>query len=143
MTEEAVVTDSGFDIGSFSQTDEAKGEFLNLLNPSNGEPLIDSEGNDIGMYLLGKDSTKYRAAQRAVTNRRLNNKASSAITAERIEAEAIEVLSKCVVSWQGIVFNGEEMECNFPNARKLLTESQWVKEQVDDFVAERANFLGK
>lgn len=142
MSEEKV-NGSAFDIGSFSNVDETEGEFLQLLNPANGELLEDKDGENIGIYLLGKDSKVYKDAQRKITNRRLNSKSSSTITAERMESEAIEVLAKCSVSWTGIVYDGEELECDFASAKKLYMNASWVKEQVDEFIAERANYLGK
>ena len=134
---------AGFDLGTFISTDNAEGEFLHLLNPGNGEPLVDDTGAAIGLRLLGKDSEIYRAAQRSVTNRRLNLKGNASITAERIETEANEILAKCTVAWTGIVFKGETLECNVANAKDIYKEVPWLKEQVDEFIAERANFLGK
>ena len=137
------VNNSGFDIGTLVGEDESTGQFMQLTHPVNGEPLLDGDNKEIGIYLLGKDSSVYRNAQRSVTNRRLNSKGSSTITAERIEAEAIEILAKCTVSWTGILYKGEPLVCGPGAARKLYTEAPWVKEQVDEFIAERANHLGK
>lgn len=141
MTSEKV-NGSSFDLGNMVPADESVGEFLHLLHPGTGEPIYDETGEPVGINLLGKDSKEYRSSQRAISNRRLNRKGNAAITAERIEAEANEVLAKCTKSWKGIVLNGESLECNFNNAKNLYATVPWVKEQVDEFVAERANFLG-
>ena len=140
---EVAVNNKKFDLGNYVNPDEATGEFLNLLNPATGEPLLDDNGEQVGIYLLGKDSEVYRRAQRTITNRRLSRKGSSAITAERIESEANEVLAHCTASWQGIVYQGDEVDCSFSMAKRIYTQIPWVKEQVDEFIAERANYLGK
>ena len=135
--------DSVFDLSSIITTDDSNGEFLHLLNPGNGELLFDNDGNSVGIDLLGKDSDAYRLAARKITNRRLSQKGVSTITAERIELEANEILANCTVSWVGIVYKGEALECNVANAKMVYKELPWLKEQVDEFVAERANYLEK
>jgi len=119
------------------------GEFMEICHPSTGEPLIDNDGNVVGISLVGRDSSEYRGAQRSITNRRLSRKSNSAITAERLESEGNEVLARCTKSWVGIVLEGESLECNFANALKLYNKVHWLKEQVDEFVSERSNFLAK
>ena len=132
-----------FDLGAIITTDDSEGEFLHLLNPGNGDPLTKDDGSSVGIYLLGRDSDAYRQAQRKVTNRRLSQKSSTSITAERLESEANDILAHCTVSWNGIVYKGEELECNAANAKRIYKEIPWLKEQVDEFVAERANYLEK
>ena len=112
-----------------------------LIHPKTGDVIATEAGADMVITLYGKDSDVYRKAQRTITNRRLSKKTNATLTAERLEAEANEVLAHCTDSWN-IVYEGEEIDCNFTNAKKVYTNLPWVKEQVDEFVAERSNFLG-
>ena len=134
---------NNFDLGNIITADDSNGEFLHLMNPGNGEPLTNDDGSNVGIYLLGKDSDAYRLAQRKITNRRLSQKGNTSITAERIEIEANEILANCTVSWTGIVYNGEVLVCDIANAKMIYKDLPWLKEQVDEFVAERANYLEK
>lgn len=63
------------------------------------------------------------------------------MTAEEIEESALRQLSICTVSWKGVKLDGQELECNPDNAYMLYSRLPWLKEQVDEFVGDRANFL--
>ena len=128
------------DLASFG-AGPTDGSFMEVCNPATGEPLLTNEGDAVGITLLGRDGSAYRKTQRAITDRRLSKKGSSNLTAERLESEANEILAKCTVSWVGMVYNGDPLECNYRNAKMLYDELPWLKEQVDEFVAERSNFL--
>lgn len=132
------------DLAGFGSNAKEEGEFMPIYNPGTGEPLMTDDGKaEIGIYLVGRDSKQYREAQRAITNRRLGRKGGAQLTAERLESEANEILAKCTVSWtKGIVFEGAELDFNYHNAKKLYDNLPWLKEQVDEFVSERSNFLG-
>ena len=140
MAEKTEKKVNGFDLSGFDLVDESVGSFMELVNPANGEVIYDND-NPVGIYLNGRDSDAYRKAQREVTNRRLSKRGGGSITAERIEAEATEVLVKCTVSWQHIVVDGKELECTPSNVKKIYDRFPWIKEQVDTFIADRANFL--
>lgn len=143
MSEDEKAIVNGFDLGAIITTDDTVGEFLQLLNPGNGDALVSEDGSNVGINLLGKDSDAFRNSQRKITNRRLSQKNNASITAERLEVDANELLASCTVSWNGIVYQGETLECSMLNARKIYKALPWLKEQVDEFVAERANFLEK
>ena len=135
------MNNTDIDLFELSATSD-EGELMQVCNPATGEPLFDDEKVAVGMSLVGRDSKEYRNAQRAVTNRRLSNKSGTTLTAERLESEANEVLAKCVKSWSGIVFEGEAINCDYQNAKMIFDRVPWIKEQVDEFVADRSNFLG-
>lgn len=127
-----------FDLGKLpGATDK---ERMNVCHPGTGEPLLGDDGENVFIELYGKDSDQYRKAQRSISDRRLKSRSGS-MTAERLEAEANEVLAHCVADWN-IVVGGEVPECTFKNARDMFNRFKWLKEQVDEFIAERANFLG-
>ena len=54
------------------------------------------------------------------------------------EAEENDLLADCVISWRGVVFNGEKLDCTRSNLTQLLTDKKraWfrrsVKEAFDD-----------
>lgn len=128
---------SGFDLGSFDGIDQATK--MNVCHPGTGVPLLNEAGENIFIEVYGKDSDVYRKTQRGITDRRLKARQGS-ITAERIEAEATEVLAACTKSWN-LVVDGAVPDCNAGKAKTVYARFKWLKEQVDDYIAERANFL--
>lgn len=120
----------------------SEGEWLELLHPVTGQPIADDEGNTLRVQLLGKDSKEYRKAQRAITERRLKSRSkANRFDAEALEQEAVDVLIACTVAWEGFAEEGKELECKPANVRKVYLEYPWIKEQVDEFVDDRGNFM--
>lgn len=100
----------------------------------------------LGMFItiVGKDSDPFQAAQRARMNTRLHEaKKSGANTpsAEQIDEENLTLLCKCVINWRTLILGGEEFPYTPENVRKLLTEYPWVREQIDEEVGDRGNFI--
>lgn len=125
-----------FDLSNFDTS--ADGEWLQLRHPVTHEPL---EGVQIRM--VGPDSDEFREASRRNTDRRLRMKAGrgTKITAEDLEHDALEVLVSCIKGWSGMVQNGQVMDFNPIAAREVLGKYVWIREQVDSFISDRANFI--
>jgi hypothetical protein len=118
------------------------GEWLDLLHPVNGLPIEDEDGVKMRIQLVGKDSDEYRGAQRATTERRLKSRSKAQrFDADALEMEATDVLVACTKDMQGFALDGEDLEFNPANARKVFTRFPWVREQVDEFVDDRGNFM--
>lgn len=120
---------------------------LELLNPL-GEPMIDEEtSKPVSITLIGRESTRAEQRRVELSNRRLDrtlNAGSSRISlsTEGIEADALEVTVTCTVAWEGIIVDGERLECTPENARRVYKRFAWIREQVDQFITTRRNFLG-
>jgi hypothetical protein len=119
------------------------GQVMEVLHPATNQPLEDDEGEPVLITLAGIDSEVFRKAQRAATNRRLAVKGRTKITADELEQDALEALVACTLDWSGIAIGGEVLECTKANVRKVYTEFRWLREQVDEFVGDRAGFLKK
>jgi len=124
---------SGF---NFSENSD-KGVEVVLRHPVTDEPL------DIKVTVVGSDSKRYKAASHRVQNRSLS-RGRGKITAERLEANGLEILSECVLDWENVedseLFD-EVPKCNKENVLKFLKKHTWAKEQIDSFIADRSNFL--
>lgn len=128
------------DLRQFETDNE--GEWLDLLHPVTGELIRDENDVLLRVNLVGKDSKEYRKAQRAITQRRLKSRSkANRFDADAIEHEAIDILVACTKEWSGFAEEGEELEFNPANVRKVYTEYPWIKEQVDEFVDDRGNFM--
>lgn len=116
--------------------DPATGEPLGQENPETGEP----EGAWI--KLMGTDSTVYKNAIHSRLNKRLNQKKQKDVDIAVEEKSTLVTLAKMTIDWsEETGIDGELLECTQQNAVRLYREFPWVKEQVDEFVAERSNFL--
>lgn len=119
---------------------------MEVVHPTTFEPLTDEEGNQVTITLHGPDSTVLRTARRKWQNKQLSEgvkRRKMNVSAEQIESQAMELLIVATAGWEYLAFGGEEPECTPANVRKLYTELPWLREQVDEFINERSNFLGK
>jgi hypothetical protein len=113
-----------------------------LKHPVTNAPLLQDDGETpITIRLLGMDSKAFRKATRANQDRRLRGTRYRAPTAEELDAEGLELLVKCTISWTGIVLDGSSLDCTPVNVRTLFTRLPWVREQIDNYIGDRANFL--
>ena len=111
-----------------------EGVWMTLEHPVTGEPL------DVKIKLAGVDSDYYKKELRKQQNRKFK-KGFRKMSAEELEADTIELLVACTLDWEGVELEGQALECNAENARKIYKRFPWIKEQVDNFINDRANFL--
>lgn len=115
-----------------------KGADLSLEHPVTGEEL------GITITLLGTDSAVYRNHARELQRARIAKMAKSRnkkIDFSVTEDEEADALAVCTVGWSGVVLNGKELEFSHDAAVDLYVSYPWIKEQVDAFIGDRANFL--
>ncbi|MFO0271362.1 MAG: hypothetical protein ACK53W_12610 [Gemmatimonadota bacterium] len=118
-----------------------EGAIMDVLHPITQERLVDPEtGEAVSLRLAGIDSERYRAHVRRSTNRRIQNR-SRKVTAEDIEAEALDLLVAVTLGWTGIDLDGKPLPYSAANAKTLYTRCPWMREQADVFVGDRANFF--
>ena len=87
------------------------------------------------------DSDQARKIRMKTMNDGLNRKASSKVTAEELETRSIRHLAKLAISWQGVVENKKDLEFSTDAVFELLKKYAWIKEQCDEFIGDRGNFL--
>lgn len=131
----------------------AEGATLHLKHPVTGVPLLDEslksdehpDGAPVTITLLGVDSPEYQALDRRLRNRRLaetgRRGAQVKLTAEQIDNEAVQMLAALTVGWQNVGFGETKLEFSREAAASLYKKVPWIREQVDEFVADRGNFL--
>lgn len=114
-----------------------QGAIMTVRHPDTNEPLA------MTITLLGADSKAFRFARNLAINRRLKSNARLLPTAEETDATSVEMLADCTVAWTGIELEGKPLDCTRENAVLLYSNPGlgWLREQVDRFVGDRANFL--
>ena len=94
----------------------------------------------------GPYSKKYKTISHAQQNRRLMKAQRTGgklnLTAEEIEASALDLLVKCVSGWN-ITLGGEQPDCTEAKVREVFEALPWVREQVDAALGDAQAFLDK
>jgi hypothetical protein len=114
-----------------------------LQHPVTRAPLTDDAGNECALMVVGMESERYIEADRKISNRKLRQleqRRKLTLTAEDVEAEALERLAATVVGIEHVVYDGKPLEYSQDAVRTLLA-LPWLREQLDAFVGDRANFM--
>lgn len=122
-----------------------QGANLDLLDPIEDMPL-GTEEKPVFITLLGTDSKVYRNKNLAFQRERIAKmarKRSKTIDYTVSEEQSCEMLAACTIGWEGLEIDGEELEFSPEAAFDLYMEHVWIREQVDVFIADRANFFTK
>jgi hypothetical protein len=87
-----------------------------------------------------------RNTKHAQQNRRLQKAQRTGgklnLSAEEIEASALDLLIKCVEGW-AITLGGERPDCTEAKVREVFEALPWVREQVDAALGDAQAFLDK
>lgn len=137
------------DIGSFDTVATAEeGAVMELRHPKTGDVLrhAPKDGETIGRAMTitfrGKDSEAFRAMARRQSDRRIaqNMRTRQPILTEVIEKDDIELMVAATKSWD-IWLNGEIPKSVPDRYREVYTKFPWIKEQGDEFIGVRSNFI--
>ena len=115
-----------------------------VKHPSTYEPLTNEDGSEMTITVYAPHSKEYKAAVHEQTNIRLKQMQSkgnktNAITAEELEVASIKMLAKTTKAWN-ITFGGEQPEFTVDAAKKLYQDVFWIKDQIEEAVAEAEVF---
>ena len=112
-----------------------RGADVELVHPITREPL----GSTI--TILGRDSDEYRAAVAEQARKRAQSRNKGAISFTEVDDGALDILAACTTGWSGIVENGEPVQFSPAEARRIYKKYPWIREQVDEALADRSLFL--
>lgn len=129
-----------FDLNSLKPIKADDGAILEVVHPESEEIIP-----GMTITLLGQDSKVYRkiqlAKQQAALNRIAKGKKAIELDAEKLVEDSIDDLVKITTAWSGFMLDGKELECTPENVRTVYSEWAWIREQVQEFVADRSNFF--
>lgn len=120
------------------------GADMELVHPVSDEPMLQDDGSKITIKLLGTDSKAYRNKNRDFQRQRIakmTKTRSKTIDYTVSDEEACELLAECTIGWSGILVDGVLVEFSKAAAEELYMKFGWIREQVDVFIGNRANFL--
>jgi len=132
-----------------SKAKSEKGARLNFINPADGSEMTTF------MDVLGRDSATWTNMEREDLLKNVNKKTSKKKATEddaiEIEQKITEKLAKMVTKFgeiddkgkevDYILFQGDKLKWSFENAVLVLETLPWMREQVNVFIGDRANFL--
>lgn len=144
MVEEEEVQETGAaDISDFdTAAGSEEGSKMEVRNPKTGDVLRHPDGRPFTITYLGKDSEAFRRLARQQSDRRIANnmRTRTPILTAVIEKDEIELLVIVTKSWD-ILIGGEAPKSDPKEYRAAYTKYPWLKEQGDEYVGVRANFI--
>jgi len=127
------------DLSSLDMTKFAdEGATLEILHPATLEPLLHN-GEPVTITLLGQDSSVFRAEIQRRAKAQMNKRQK--IDIDKVAGDSADLLAVLTVNWYGIEEGGKELECNRENAKGVYEKYGWLRQQVDEFIGDRANFF--
>lgn len=127
---------------------ELRGPDGELLTTDTGDK--DEQGKSVvliwAVELVSEDSSDYQAVfKRQLTDnvQRATKRGGGKMSGAQIQEDKLEILVSCTKGWEHLQLNGKEFPFTKANARELYTRWPFIREQVDDFIHERANFLDR
>lgn len=122
---------------------------LQLRNPSTDEPLMYTpQGSPtekpVTISLYGKDSKVYTEKQKLLAGAQIKQSMNrrNRMSVDQMLAGGLDLLVAATAGWDGIIENNTPVVFSPDEARRIYTTYPWIKEQVDEFISDRGNFLG-
>lgn len=117
------------------------GAVMELRHPVTKEVLTHEDGRPQTIRIAGYDSPRWRKANREQIDQRIENGRKKIVeTQADSERYAIDLLVAATLGWD-IFLDGEVPAFTPAAAHKFYSRFIWVREQVDNFAANRANFI--
>lgn len=111
---------------------------------------VTQEKTGVVFTVVGKDSDVYRAKIKAMANENMTREAMLARrgkpdiqTIDKLEAKNIDALVAATVGWSNVELDGEVLEFNAANARKVYQRILPVREQVLEAVNDLELFMDR
>ena len=112
---------------------------MTVTHPVTGDALT-HDGQEVTISVYGKDSDVARKAMKAAAQKAMNKRVQRADLDSAIHSAA-SLLAACTAGWSGVTEGGQPVEFSTANACELYTKYHWLREQVDEFIGDRANFF--
>lgn len=121
-----------------------EGVKMQLLHPTTGKPLYADEKTEkkpMTITVLGADGERFNELRREIIDERIAKIQDQRKPDMRsVEDAAIEHLVSITVGFDNLIVDGKPLDYSKANARKLYAQ-KWIREQVERFANNRANFL--
>lgn len=127
------------DLNSLDLTKNSnEGAWVDLKHPATAEKL------PMKIKVIGKDSDKFIEMSEKYSRSSLDDLKTNKSFEQRLEKSkeyADSLLINCTIDWQGIELDGKKLDFTPDNVKLIYKRFNWIREQVDAAIADRANFL--
>jgi hypothetical protein len=140
---------SGLDLNNLDAKAAAEsGARIELIDPRNGDPLVDDAGKPYYVDLIGTDSAKLRAISKRVVERRVTDIRKGRnvdYDADAEAAERVKLYAAATIGWYLPTLDGQQLEFSEKVAKSLYADERfpWLVEQIDKAIADRQRFFKK
>ena len=113
-----------------------------LKHPTTFEPLTNEDGSNMVITVYAPHSKDYKSAMHEQTNKRLKQsqaKKKVDFTSEDLEESTLTLLAKVTKSWK-ITYGGVKPQLTIPKAKEVYAEVFWIKDQIEEAVADSLDF---
>lgn len=114
------------------------GAWITLKHPATGEELSGK------IKVVGKDSTKFTQLSEEFKRKTLDDMKANKTMAQRMEnaqEQSDAIIVACTLDWDGMMLDGKDLPFSEANVKMVYSRFNWIKEQIDVAIADRANFL--
>ncbi len=115
-----------------------QGSVMPVRNPKDGSPLVNPDGSPMTVTVYGTDGQRFQQARMRKINMRLKMRKTK-VTGEELDSEALDVLIAATAAWH-VTFDGKLAEFTPDNVRVAYVKFPWLRRQVDEWMADEANF---
>lgn len=112
---------------------------LYLQHPTDGGDLDDGKGKKFYIAVVGADSNKYQNLLKRQIEKSAGKK-NRKLDLDESTRRACEMLAKCTTDCY-LLMDGKKVECDFEAMFTIYKDYSWIKEQVEEFINDRANFI--
>lgn len=116
---------------------------MQVVHPVTGVPQVDDDGQPVIIKLIGMDSKLAQDTVKRRAERYMSTKSQKNITVEAATEMSADLLAKMTKGWSGLTEGGEAIVFSEAKAKEIYIANSWLREQVNEFVDNRANFFKK
>jgi hypothetical protein len=122
---------------------EDEGQVVHLHGPD-GTPLYYTDGEEqkpVTITVAGTYSKRYRVGMNRNRDRMVKMRRAK-VTGTMVEEQQIALIAHCILAWDGLFVGEKPVPLNEENAATLLTTVPWIREQVEEAMADHEAFFG-
>jgi hypothetical protein len=116
---------------------------VTLVHPNTGDTLKNDDKSDMTITVYANHSKEHKAAMHEQTNKRLktmqSGKKKVEFKSEELEEATLTLLSKVTADWN-ITYGGEKPKLTVAKAKSLYDEVFWIKDQIEEALADSLDF---
>lgn len=113
---------------------------LHVVHPISLEEQFDDNGNPVTITVLGMESSIAKRIGKARAQKQLNSRKNKQ-DLDEIKEFSISLLAKLTVASSGFKENGIEVNlADNSEAIRVYNQYSWLRDQLDEFIMDRANF---